>query len=144
MPEYTSNINAHDNNPIITSFITNFLNSVSIRPTQEQINSASRLVIYSDIQNPNSSSCAISLEPFTPSDTVIQIHHCRHIFFPEQFNQWFSNNVRCPVCRHDIRNTTIPSNPDLNLATNIIDQLAADLFTNTNTNIDTDTDDDVF
>ena len=73
-------------------------------------------------------------------------HHCRHIFFPEQFNQWFSNNVRCPVCRHDIRNTTIPSNPDLNLATNIIDQLAADLLTNTNTNTNTDTDtyDNVF
>ena len=131
-----SNNNAHDNNPIITSFLTNFLNSVPVRPTQEQINSASRLVSYSDIQNPNSTSCAISLELFVPSDSVIQLNHCRHIFFPDQFNQWFSNNVRCPVCRHDIRNTT--NNSNSNLTTNIIDQLTADLLTsvhpNTNSN----------
>ena len=98
---------AANNNPIITNFLTNFLNSsVPIRPTQDQINIASRLVRYSDIQTPNSLSCAISLEPFTPSDSVRQLLHCGHIFFPEQFNQWFSNNVRCPVCRHDIRNAT--------------------------------------
>ena len=131
----TSNINAHNNSPDVNRFITDFLNSVPVRPTQEQINNASSLVTYSDIQNPNSSSCVISLEPFAPSDTVRQLHHCKHIFSPNQFNQWFSNNVRCPVCRHDIRNTTIPS---INLMTNIIDQLTADLLTNENSNENAD------
>ena len=132
---------AANNNPIITNFLTNFLNSsVPIRPTQDQINIASRLVRYSDIQTPNSSSCAISLEPFTPSDSVIQLRHCGHIFFPEPFNQWFCNNVRCPVCRHDIRNVTdatpiTPVHNDTNLRninpiTNIIDQLSFDLSNN--------------
>jgi hypothetical protein len=128
----TSNINDDSNSPEVDRFISDFLNSIPIRPTQEQINNASSLVIYSDIQTPNSSSCVISLEQFAPSDTVRHIHHCGHIFFPEQFNQWFSNNVRCPVCRHDIRNTTIPifnQNTDLNLATNMIDQLTIDLLT---------------
>jgi hypothetical protein len=149
----TSNINEHDNNPNITNFLTNFLNSVPVRPTQEQINNASRLIRYSDIQTPNSTSCAISLEAFTQSDNVRQLNHCGHIFFPDQFNQWFSNNVRCPVCRHDIRNTTstipspiptstpirnnatpttAPNNANLrniNPVTNIIDQLTVDLST---------------
>ena len=115
----TSNMDAHDNNPIVTNFLTNFLNSVPIRPTEEQINSASSLVRYSDIQTPNSLACAISLETFEPTDTVRQLHHCRHIFFPEQFNQWFSNNVRCPVCRHDIRSTSNDTNVDP--VTNIVD-----------------------
>ena len=109
----TANIHRHDNNPHITDFITTFLNSVPVRPTQEQINNASRLVRFDSIQTPNSTACAISLEPFGSEDNVRQLHHCGHIFFPDQFNQWFSNNVRCPVCRHDIRSsispTTIPS-----------------------------------
>ena len=99
--------NNNNNNQDISDFLTTFLNSsVPVRPSQEQINNASRLVRYSEISNPNSSSCAISLEPFTINDNVRQLHHCGHIFFPDQFNQWFSNHVRCPVCRHDIRNYT--------------------------------------
>jgi ribosome-binding factor A len=100
-----ANIDRHENNPHLTDFLTTFLNSsVPVRPTQQQINNASRLVRYDSIQLPNSTSCAISLEPFSSDDTVRQLHHCGHIFFPDEFTQWFSNNVRCPVCRHDIRN----------------------------------------
>jgi hypothetical protein len=154
----TTNIRRHENNPHITDFLTTFLNStVPIRPTQEQINNASRLVRFDSIQSPNSTSCAISLEPFSSDDTVRQLHHCGHIFFPDQFNQWFRNNVRCPVCRHDIRSTTattsstststststtIPyttstttettptSISNLNPVTNLVDQLTIDISNN--------------
>jgi hypothetical protein len=112
----------NNSNQDITDFLTTFLNSsVPVRPSQEQINNASRLVRYSEISNPNSTSCVISLEPFSSSDNVIQLHHCGHIFFPDQFNQWFSNHVRCPVCRHDIRNytnTNTNSNSNSNTNTN--------------------------
>jgi hypothetical protein len=110
----------NNNNQDISDFLTTFLNSsVPVRPSQEQINNASRLVRYSDISNPNSTSCVISLEPFTLNDNVIQLHHCGHIFFPDQFNQWFSNHVRCPVCRHDIRTyTNTNSNTNTNTNTN--------------------------
>ena len=119
-----ANDQANETNQNITDFLSNFLNSsVPITPTQEQINSASRLVRYSDIQMPNSSSCAISLEPFISSDSVIQLHHCGHIFFPEEFNQWFSINVRCPVCRHDIRNTINTNTNTNNQSNNILNSL---------------------
>jgi hypothetical protein len=102
----TSNMHSHENNPDITEFLTTFLNSVPVRPTQEEIDNSSRLIGFDSIQAPNSTTCAISLEPFASGDTVRQLHHCGHIFFPDQFNQWFRNNVRCPVCRHDIRSFT--------------------------------------
>jgi len=126
---YISDETNNNNNPDISDFLTTFLNSsVPIRPSQEQINNASRLVRYSDIQNPNSTSCVISLEPFTSNDNVIQLHHCKHIFFPDQFNQWFSNHVRCPVCRHDIRTYT---NTNTNTNTNVQETpLALDLSDN--------------
>jgi hypothetical protein len=89
----------------MSGLLSSFLNStVVVRPTVQQIENASRLVSYSEIQNPNSEACPISLERFNPTDQVRQINHCGHIFLPNEFNEWFQTNVRCPVCRYDIRN----------------------------------------
>jgi hypothetical protein len=94
-------------NTSISDLLTTFLASnVPIRPTAEQIDAATTLICYSDIVNPIASNCAISLDPFLPTDMVRQINHCKHLFLPDQFNQWFQNNVRCPVCRHDLRTGT--------------------------------------
>jgi hypothetical protein len=127
----------NNNNQDITDFLTTFLNSsVPVRPSQEQINNASRLVTYSEISNPNSASCVISLEPFASNDNVRQLHHCGHIFFPDQFDQWFSNHVRCPVCRNDIRSYTnageTPTATDLSnneLSDNLLSTISNRLFT---------------
>lgn len=82
-----------------------FFNSiVPVRPTAEQIESASRLIRFGDIENPLSESCPISLDEFNNDDEVRQLLHCGHIFHPPQFQEWFSEHVRCPVCRYDIRN----------------------------------------
>ena len=90
--------------------LSSFLNSnVIVRPTNQQIENASRLVSYNEIRNPNSEACPISLERFNPSDQVRQINHCGHIFLPSEFNEWFQSNVRCPVCRYDIRNNQTSS-----------------------------------
>lgn len=139
-------IETNNNTQDITNFLSTFLNStVAVRPTEEQINISSRIVRYADIQNPNSTSCAITLEPFIASDNVRQIHFCGHMFFPQSFTQWFQNNVRCPVCRYDIRNY-VPSQSQANLESlsdpiveSSLDQndetppLDTSLFTNFNT-----------
>ena len=100
------NNNTFRNNDIdISNFLSNFFNtSVVIRPTNEQIQCASRIIRFGDISNPLSETCPISLERFDNDDMVRQILHCGHIFCQNQFQEWFNNNVRCPVCRYDIRN----------------------------------------
>ena len=110
------NTNTHRNNnnnyeftqnSELPSFINNFLNStVIIRPTPEQIQNASVLIRYSDIENPLAEYCPISLDEFNDDDQVRQIIHCGHIFHQNPFQQWFQNNSRCPICRYDIRNYT--------------------------------------
>ena len=82
----------------------NFLQPVEIYPTQTQIESATRIVRYSDIITPNNTSCPISLANFNDSDNVTVIRHCGHIFNSVELNTWFRSNCRCPVCRYDIRN----------------------------------------
>ena len=92
------------NDSTLTNLLSAFLETtVSIRPTIEQINAATTLIRYSDIVDPISTTCVISMETFIPTDMVRQINHCKHLFLPDQFSRWFQNNVKCPVCRHDIR-----------------------------------------
>jgi hypothetical protein len=88
----------------LESFINNFLNTtVAIRPSISQINTATRIIRYGDINEPTAERCPISLEPFTPQQNVRQIIHCQHLFCEQSFQEWFSNHVQCPVCRYDIR-----------------------------------------
>jgi hypothetical protein len=80
-----------------------FFSPVAIRPSENQIQHAVRTISYSNIENPLNNSCPISLENFNRNDEVSQIIHCGHIFSREPLQHWFQSNVRCPVCRYDIR-----------------------------------------
>jgi hypothetical protein len=85
------------------NIINQFLDPVEIYPTEPQIESATRILRFSDIITPNNLNCPISLEPFRDEDYVSIIRHCNHIFHTNQLNTWFRSNCRCPVCRYDIR-----------------------------------------
>ena len=90
-------------NTIFTHSMRNFNEPVYINPTPEQIANATTNVVYENIETPLNDRCPISLEVFQPSNEVTQINHCRHIFNSSQLAIWFQRNVRCPVCRFDIR-----------------------------------------
>jgi len=89
------------NLPNLTSEI---LRPVVVHPTLAQIQRSTENMIFSTIENPTNNTCSISQEDFRPNDRVTRILHCGHIFFPSQIREWFRQNVRCPVCRFDIRN----------------------------------------
>ena len=88
----------------------NFMEPVPIFPTQEQIENATSSLLYREIENPLNHSCPISLEPFHQNDTVTIIKYCGHIFKPAEIQAWFQNNVRCPICRYDIRSFSTTTN----------------------------------
>ena len=96
-------------NDIFNSFmnLVDFQSNVPIIPTREQIISATREIQFGDIENPINTTCPISLETFQESDIVTQILHCGHNFNTRQLNTWFHSNVRCPMCRYDIREYSI-------------------------------------
>ena len=89
------------NNPLN---MTNNLTPVIVAPSQEQINNATETLRYREIMaDTNQLRCPISLHSFTPRDVVIRILHCGHVFSQHSLLTWFRNNVRCPLCRYDIR-----------------------------------------
>jgi len=81
---------------------------VPIVPTREQVANASQVCLFEDIQEPINSICPITQQPFSLRDPVMRLTHCGHIFNVASINEWFSRHVRCPVCRHDIRDTVPP------------------------------------
>jgi hypothetical protein len=107
---FSTNINDNANmfnilrtRSINPTFVDYLNTSVIIRPTNRQIQNATREIRYRDITNPSNESCPISLDRFEPDDLVSQIIHCGHIFCQSELQEWFQNHVRCPVCRYDIR-----------------------------------------
>jgi len=114
------------------TFLNNMLSSTRTNsvPTTSQIDNATRLVRYENIETPVTDTCPICLEPFQNSDVVRQIIHCGHIFNQQHFNRWFERDSRCPVCRYDIRNANTDTDNNGN----------ADTDNNGNADTDTDTD----
>lgn len=91
----------------LLNFVQQFYSNVPVVANPQQVRRATRVTRFSEITNPINTTCPITLEPFTDESSVTQILRCTHIFNPEAFNSWFETNVRCPICRYDIR-TNIP------------------------------------
>ena len=74
-----------------------FLEPVRVVATSEQI-------LHSLVQRDSQDSpCAICQEPISSGGVVLR--HCSHGYHQTCISSWFSTSVRCPVCRHDIRET---------------------------------------
>jgi len=73
----------------------------SNRLTQEQINTSIQTIEYEE--DMGEERCPITLENFIVGENICRIRHCGHIFKSTGLMQWFQRNVRCPVCRYDIR-----------------------------------------
>jgi hypothetical protein len=86
---------------------------VIIRPNNEQIDNATEHIQYTNELSQNT--CPITLDAFQEGEQLSRIIHCGHIFKEIALNQWFQRNVRCPVCRYDIRDYVRPQESDENI-----------------------------
>ena len=72
-----------------------FMSPVAIVPTRAQITRS-----LQDCPS-TTSSCAICQDAI--SSGGCRIRQCGHVYHRDCIENWFSTSVRCPVCRHDIR-----------------------------------------
>jgi len=80
--------------------LRNFNEPVIVRPTQQQIESASSII---ELTN-STEYCSICQESLVlNAERVRRLNRCEHMFHDSCITEWFNRNVRCPVCRHDIR-----------------------------------------
>ena len=74
---------------------------VEVAPTAEQITLATTRMHVDE-----NMICSVCQDTITVEDDVRRINHCEHSFHVGCIDTWFVRNVHCPVCRHDIRETT--------------------------------------
>ena len=124
------NITSYSNTYELTNLLSSFLTDVPIIPSLLDITNSTRIVRYDSIISPLNESCPISLERFHNDDYVTQINYCGHIFKSAELEVWFQNNVRCPVCRYDIRshNNTNRRNHNSTLINNFAEQIVSNLL----------------
>jgi hypothetical protein len=85
-----------------------FLQPVSIRPTDEQIAANTTIGrLISDTEH----SCAICQDSITEEQDARKLNACGHWFHRGCIDTWLSGNVHCPVCRHDIREPQRQNSP---------------------------------
>ena len=79
---------------------TSFMEPVVVRPTRQQINSGSSIV---EVTN-NTDNCAICQESLNQDNRQVRrFNVCHHMFHDNCISAWLNGSVRCPTCRHDIR-----------------------------------------
>ena len=88
--------NTGNRSAVVTFTIpNNFSDPVLVTPTQNQVSSSLQEI------NSSSNNCAICQEVI--SSGGVKIRQCGHEFHRNCLTNWFALSVRCPVCRHDIR-----------------------------------------
>lgn len=101
--------------------LTPTFQDVIIRPTQEQINNATEILVYNNAITLVNGRCPITMEDFNIGDTISRIRHCGHTFHEDSINSWFRTSVRCPVCRYDIRDYSHANNMPNDVSSNNIE-----------------------
>ena len=74
---------------------------VIVRPTQQVINENTE-VVTATVRG----DCSICQEAYEVGASIRKILFCQHVFHTSCIDTWFTQSVRCPMCRHDIRSST--------------------------------------
>lgn len=83
----------------------NFMEPVVVRPTPEQIERGSTRSFP-----PEDTVCAICQDSIPVNQMARRLTSCGHTFHISCIDTWYQRDVRCPTCRHDIRESN--SNQD--------------------------------
>jgi hypothetical protein len=77
-----------------------FLQPIIVRPTAEQI---SRNTLVGHVASDEPVTCAICQDTLSPEQEGRKLLACGHWFHRGCIDTWFTRDVHCPNCRHDVR-----------------------------------------
>jgi hypothetical protein len=87
---------------------------VVVRATDAEIQQATEHMLFSELPEDIERvyTCPVSHDSFHDNSEITRICHCGHYFGREAIMRWFTMNVHCPICRFDIRNTSVSNTAD--------------------------------
>ena len=87
------------NGTLHNTTIPNLSDPVIVRPSAEEVDHNTTI----EIMDSEEEICAICQDRMEPGSEVRCLNACDHRFHIGCIDTWFQGNVRCPVCRHDVR-----------------------------------------
>ena len=84
---------------VVLNIPASFLDPIAVSASAAQIADSLRAM-----EHP-SGTCAICQDSITTNGT--EIRQCGHMYHRECITSWLTMSVRCPVCRHDIRESSV-------------------------------------
>ncbi len=87
----------------LSQLSSDLLRPVIVRPTEEDL-SRNTYVYRSEVSH--NENCSICQDPMEAGHETRTILACSHCFHRECIDRWFQENVRCPTCRHDVRDAS--------------------------------------
>ena len=77
------------------------MEDVQVFPSLRTLRESSSIHIYRDLDTPHET-CSICRDNFDENSVVRRLG-CEHIFHIGCIDTWFETNIRCPLCRLDLR-----------------------------------------
>ena len=90
--------------PRRTNFRSNTFQDVPVFPSLSVLRNSSEIKIFRTLENNEQDTCSICRMEFEDDDVIRKLNNCNHIFHVNCIDIWFENNIRCPLCRRDLRN----------------------------------------
>ena len=87
------------------SVINNNMEDVQVYPSLRVLGESSSVHIFESIET-EYESCSICRENFEPT-SIIRKLYCDHIFHINCIDTWFESNIRCAICRSDLRDNEV-------------------------------------
>ena len=72
---------------------------VIVRPTEQQIQENTTIEVLDTADE----QCAICQDDMNPGTEIRSLDVCAHRFHITCIDTWFTRDVHCPICRHDVR-----------------------------------------
>ena len=87
------------------------MEDVQIYPSLRTLRESSTVHMYCNLDT-EYETCTICRENFE-NNSIVRKLNCNHIFHLNCIDTWFESNIRCPVCRNDLRESDEDSNENI-------------------------------
>jgi hypothetical protein len=87
----------------ITQLTQRMQEDVDVVPTEAQINKACVVMPANQANISEQYACPIDLTPIEAHENIMKIKQCVHVFRESNLRELFTRDVKCPMCRFDIR-----------------------------------------
>lgn len=95
-----------------------FFEPIRIGCNLNTLRQATSTQIYDSLFNlDNERLCSICQSNYMNHQIIRKINHCGHFYHINCLDEWFENNVKCPECQYDLRESIPRNNTEPNIYT---------------------------